>query len=216
MPPGWGYLSMKRVILAEANNMAVKGMKMIFEVKFLDCQLDVTRNIADFRHMLELFTYDLAIIDLPGNDDIFQLVGGIHGRYPELSILVLSDQPEDLFARRLYKEGIKGYLQYWTGEDEIADAIKVLLRGETYVSENLRRLLLAREQRDHPFDRLSIREIQVLSLLMRARRPMEICAALKIKPSTASTHKRKIFQKLGISNTLELKALADKYGYPSS
>jgi DNA-binding NarL/FixJ family response regulator len=206
---------MEKVLLAEDHSIVIRGMKMIFETEFVSYQLDVTKSIAGLMRMLQANRYQLAIIDLQLEDgDTMHLITDIRRIYPELRILIFSANPEELYAQRLYRAGAKGYLHKQTEDKEIIVALRMILEGKTYVSEHYKNYLLSKDSKvrfDNPFEQLTLRELEVAHLLIKGKRSIDICKDLNIQPSTAATYKMKIFSKLKINNTLELKELADAY-----
>jgi two-component system invasion response regulator UvrY len=206
---------MEKVLLAEDHSIVIRGMKMIFETEFVSYQLEVTKSIAGLMRMLQSNRYQLAIIDLQLEDgDTMHLITDIRRIYPELRILIFSANPEELYAQRLYRAGVKGYLHKQTEDKEIIVALRMILEGKTYVSEHYKNYLLSKDSKvrfDNPFERLTLRELEVAHLLIKGKRSIDICKDLNIQPSTAATYKMKIFSKLKINNTLELKELADAY-----
>ena len=206
---------MKKVLLAEDHSIVIRGMRLIFETEFTGYQLEVAKTVAGMTNMLKAHRFRLAIIDLQLEDgDTTNLIGDILRLYPDLNILVFSANAEELYAQRLYKEGIKGYLNKQTEDREIIIALHQIMEGKTYVSEHFKSYLLSRSHKDkfdNPFERLTSREMEVVSLLIQGKRSFEICRDLNIQPSTTATYKMKIFSKLNVNNTLELKELADTF-----
>jgi len=62
-----------------------------------------------------------------------------------------------------------------------------------------------------PFEKLSARKFEIVPLLLSGQPTTELSRALHIQSSTVGTHKARIFEKLGITNILELKELAPSY-----
>jgi DNA-binding NarL/FixJ family response regulator len=206
---------MQRVLIAEDHSIVIKGMKMIFETQFVDYQLDITKSIAGLMRMLQLNSYQLAIIDLQLEDgDTLHLITDLQRVYPELRILIFSGNPEELYAQRLYKTGIKGYLNKTSEDWEIIAALRMILDGKTYVSEKFKQYLLCKGSKgklNNPFELLTLRELEVAHLLIQGRRSIDICKDLNIQASTVATYKLNIFNKLNVNNTLELKELANTF-----
>jgi DNA-binding NarL/FixJ family response regulator len=203
---------MKKVLLAEDHSIVIRGMRLIFETEFAGYQLEVAKTVTGLMAMLKTHHFSIAIIDLQLEDgDTINLIGDILKAYPELNILVFSANPEELYAQRLYKEGIKGYLHKQSEDREIIIALHLILEGKTYVSEHFKGYLLSRDPNnnyDSPFEQLTLREMEVVRLLIQGKRSFEICRELNIQPSTVATYKMKIFNKLNVNNVLELKELA--------
>jgi len=205
---------MKKVLFAEDHSIVVRGMKMLFEREFTDYKLEVVHNTTDLMNYLKSNEYELAIIDLHLEDgDTLHLITTILNLYKNLNVLIFSGNPEELFAQKLYNEGVKGYLSKQTNDDEIIFALKQLLEGKRYMSENFKKFLLTKNEAgiNNPFEKLTQREMEVLNLLIKGKRPIEICKELNLQPSTVATYKLKLFDKLNVKNVLELSQLMNNY-----
>lgn len=204
---------MKKVLFAEDHSIVIRGMKMIFEREFKDYSLDIVSNSVDLMKALKNNNYELAILDLHLEDgDTLHLIGTILNIYTKLNVLVFSANPEELYAQKLYTEGIKGYLSKQTNDEEIISALSQLLAGKRYMSESFKEFLVTKKNSSaNPFDKLTQREMEVLNLIIKGKRPMEICQELNLQSSTVATHKVNIFTKLNVKNVLELNQLVNNY-----
>lgn len=205
---------MKKVLFAEDHSIVVRGMKMLFEREFADYSLEVVHNSTDLMNYLKGNEYELAIIDLHLEDgDTLHLITTILNLYRNLRVLIFSANPEELYAQKLYNEGVQGYLSKQTSDDEIIFALKQLLEGKRYMSEKFKKFLLTKNESGtgNPFEKLTQREMEVLNLLVKGKRPIEICRELNLQPSTVATYKLKLFDKLNVKNVLELSQLMNNY-----
>ncbi len=205
---------MKKILFAEDHSIVIRGMKILFEREFQEYELDIVHNTTDLMNRLKNNKYELAIIDLHLEDgDTLHLISTILNLYDQLNVLIFSGNPEELYAQKLYNEGVKGYLNKQTDDQEIIFALKQLLEGKRYMSENFKKFLLSKNSvnRDNPFERLTQRELEVLNLMARGKRPTEICQELNLQPSTVATYKIKLFNKLKVKNILELSQLMSNY-----
>lgn len=186
----------------------------MFEREFQEYELDIVHNTTDLMNHLKNNKYELAIIDLHLEDgDTLHLISTILNLYDQLNVLIFSGNPEELYAQKLYNEGVKGYLNKQTDDQEIIFALKQLLEGKRYMSENFKKFLLTKNSgdRENPFERLTQREMEVLNLMASGKRPTEICQQLNLQPSTVATYKIKLFNKLNVKNILELSQLMSNY-----
>lgn len=205
---------MKKVLFAEDHSIVIRGMKMIFEREFKNYELEIVHNTTDLMNQLKNNEYELAIIDLHLEDgDTLHLITTILNLYSGLNVLIFSGNPEELYAQKLYKEGVKGYLSKQTSDDEIIFALKQLLEGKRYMSEGFKKFLLTKSDPNNtnPFERLSQREMEVLNLMVKGKRPGEICQELNLQPSTVATYKLKLYAKLNVKNILEITQLMRNY-----
>jgi two-component system invasion response regulator UvrY len=211
---------MKRVLLAEDHSIVIKGLKITFETEFSAYQLEIVRSSANLMKTLRNGDYAMAIIDLHLEDgDTLHLITDLVRIYPELKILVFSGNPEELYAQKLYNTGVRGYLSKQSSDEEVVDAIRQILNGKTYLSENFKEIITSRRYSstvENPFDKLSQRETEVLVLLITGKKTSEICQELNLQPSTVATYKMKIFTKLNVKNVIELNQLTSNFKVPKS
>lgn len=100
--------------------------------------------------------------------------------------------------------------------DEIQRAIEIILSGKKYISETLVELLasnVSKSQMENRFNLLSPREFEITTLLLAGNTISQISKDLNLGVSTVGTHKARIFEKLNVTNLLELKEMADTYHF---
>ena len=143
--------------------------------------------------------------------DTLGLVEFINREYPAVNVLIFSMSAEQVYAKRYFKAGAKGYLSKDADLDEIKKAISLILNGRKYISDSLVEMLADAakiEAVNNPFERLTQREFEVAQLLLKGQSVTEISQSLNLGISTVGTHKARIFVKLGIKNIMEMKELA--------
>lgn len=204
------------VLLVDDHKLIRTGIKLI---------LDQT---ADIRVLGEASTGEEAVeraralkpqiilmdVSMPG-------IGGLEATrklamsLPETRIIVLSAQTAEPFPMKLMEAGASGYITKDSAEDEIVTAIRRVHAGERYISAEIaRQLALQAVNRTagSPFDQLSSREMQVMIMATGGHSVQEISDKLNLSPKTVSTYRSRLFEKLGVSNDVELTRLALRYG----
>lgn len=211
----YGANKMKKVLLAEDHSIVVKGMKMMFETDIPDCRLDDVRTGADMMKALKNGGYQMAIIDLHLVDgDTLHLIADLTQLYPQLGILVFSGNPEELYAQKLYRLGVKGCLNKQSSDAEVLEAIRQVLAGKIFLSDRFKDIITNRQYgvaASNPFESLSHREMEVLNLLIEGKRTSEMSRELNLQPSTIATYKMKMFSKLGVANVPQLIKLVHNF-----
>ena len=206
---------MQKVLLAEDHGIVIKAVQIIFETEFPDHTLETVKNTRDLLSSLQLRQYSLVIIDLELEDgNTLPLVSQVVRLYPTLNILIFSGNAEELYARKLYGDGVKGYLPKQSSDKEVVDAIRTTLNGGLYISEKMMALMATTPRQintTNPFEKLSPQEMQVALLMQQGKKPSEICQQLGLQSSTVATYKMKMFSKLNIANVIELKQLFTNY-----
>ena len=129
-------------------------------------------------------------------------------------VIVVSVHEDGPFPKRLIEAGASGYVGKGGDANELLRAVRDVSRGKRYlaptVAQNL--ALSGIGGSDSPFDMLSPREIEIALLLVRGMRQEEIARRLSLSPKTVNTHKGRMFEKLGIGDTIALARLVTQYG----
>ena len=153
---------------------------------------------------------DLLVLDLQLSDgNAMDIIEKLHLEYPEMKILVYSMRSEKIYAKRVTAMGAAGFLSKESEVENVAMAIRKVLEEGTYQGVGATDNDAMDE--DDPFSILSAREMLVMEGLLEGRPMVDIAARLNLHKATVGTYKTRLFEKLGVSNTLELQRLADIY-----
>ena len=157
---------------------------------------------------------DLVVLDIgiPGGRDhlMIQEIRGIHANVP---ILIFSANDESFFAKQYLRSGANGFVSKGADEDDLLDAIKIVLSGGKYISPHMQQLILEEFIENKPAQNeastdyrnlLTAREYDVMLLLLKGKWTKEIADELQIKLSTVSAHKSRIFEKFQVDNVIDL------------
>jgi DNA-binding NarL/FixJ family response regulator len=153
---------------------------------------------------------DLAIIDISlKKGSGLELIGRIRDHQPAVRVLVLSMYPENLYAERALRAGAQGYLHKGRAIDHLLDAIRAVLAGKVYVSEELASGLLHQISRGRqldrsPIDLLSNRELEAFELIGQGHTTDKIAELMQVSPKTVETYRARIKEKLNLHNVTEL------------
>jgi DNA-binding NarL/FixJ family response regulator len=121
-------------------------------------------------------------------------------------VLVLSSAPEEQMATRVLRAGAMGYLNKQAAPEELAQAVKRVASGSTYVSAALAERLAVElaHPSSSPHERLSEREFQVMQLLVVGKCVKEIASELSLSPKTISTFRTRVLEKLRLQTDVDL------------
>ena len=162
----------------------------------------------------------VAIVDLSlGLDSGLQLVKTLNASLPAVRILILSMHDETLHAERALAAGASGYIMKHAAMQHLIEAIRCVASGRTYVSPEMSERIVARMtgRRDMPdatapFERLTDREREVLTLIGRGLGTRDIARQLTVSIKTIETHQARIKEKLGLTHVRELTLVAVNWG----
>ena len=157
---------------------------------------------------------DLVIADLNlGQEDGLELIKDCLAFNPHLKVLVISMHDERFYAERALKAGAKGYIMKEEAETNVISAIKTVISGDIYLSENEKARLgdvLSNTQKG-PFDTinsLSDRQLQIFTLIGKGLGTVDIASKLNLSIKTIDTHKENIKAKLHCASSAELRQMA--------
>jgi two-component system invasion response regulator UvrY len=206
---------MKKFLLIDDHVVVRSGIKILLSEIYKPSDIHEAHDGDSALEKVKQNTYDLVMLDIQmPKTDTFGLMEFFKVKYPELKVLVFSMSPENIYAKRFLKAGAKGFLSKDAPLEEIKKAINLVLNDKKYISESLMEILAessGKESDGNLFNSLSAREFEIVSLLLTGQTISQIGNTLHLQVSTIGTHKARIFEKLKVSNILELKELANTY-----
>jgi two-component system, NarL family, invasion response regulator UvrY len=158
----------------------------------------------------------LLDISMPGGISGVEALSRLMAMEEPPKVIIVSQHEELELLRRTLNAGASGYVGKSAGADELKSAIRKVMQGRRYVSQDLAQALaLAGPQSpdQSPFAQLSAREYEVAMSIVAGERGVDLAARLFISAKTVSTHKRTMFEKLGIKTEAELIKLALMHGF---
>jgi DNA-binding NarL/FixJ family response regulator len=153
---------------------------------------------------------DFVILDISLNGpDGLELLKTLRVRYPNLPALVLSMHDESVYAERALRAGANGYIMKQEAADKVITAIRHILGGDVYLSDNLTKRMLQQfvngsiSPRD-PLAKLSDRELEVFRLIGAGHGTRQIADELHVSTKTVESYQAHIKEKLALRNAREL------------
>ena len=206
---------MKKFLLVDDHVVVRSGIKILLSDIYNGSEIHEAMNGDGAVAKLKEERFDLIILDIQmPNTDTLGLMEYIHITYPDAKVLMFSMSAENIYAKRFMKAGAYGFISKEAPMEEITRAINIILGGKKYISDNLAEKLAEDSfsgKTGNPFNELSPREFEIVKLLLDGKTVTEISQYLNIQTSTVGTHKARLFEKLAVTNILELKELATTY-----
>ncbi len=183
----------------------INGLEVVGEVETGEAAIDFTHN-----EHVDVVLMDLNMPGIGGMEATRRLIA----KDKHLKIIVVTVHDSEPFPQQLFKAGAMGYLTKGCNIEEIVHAIKEVFYGRRYVSVDIAQKMAMSIQPDdeNPFDKLSQREMQVMMMSMQGMKGQKISEQLNLSPKTISTYRYRLFDKLRVSNDVELTRLAMQYG----
>jgi len=213
----------RRILLVDDHPIVRQGLR-----RLIDDQSDLVvcgeaETTVKAVELTESLKPDLAIVDLSLNQgDGLELTKQLRSLNYKLVVLVLSMHDESLYAERALRAGAAGYVMKQAPQDEVMNAIRQVLRGETYLSQKMTAKLLRGIRGGQPaadvspLNRLTDREMQVFRLIGQGHGVSAIADTLYLSPRTVESHKEHIKTKLNLNNNAELLQYAIEARRPNS
>jgi len=155
---------------------------------------------------------DVAVVDISLKDcSGFDLIAEIKQHAPRVGIIVLSMHDSPLYARRALRAGATGYVVKRETTRKICAAIRDVLNGNTYVSEESEVAETAAPATETDLSLLSDREMEIFSFLGLGNSTRQIGDTLGISIKTVQVHCGNIREKLGIHGATELLSTAVRW-----
>jgi DNA-binding NarL/FixJ family response regulator len=202
-----------RVLIVDDHPIVRQGLSQLIAQ---ERDLEVCGEADDAEGAVEAvlaFSPDVAIVDvmLKGTSGI-ELIKELKARNQDLRILVISMHNEAFYAERALRAGAHGYIMKEEATNEVLTALRKVLAGDVYVSQEMMGRILRRmvggSAAGGGIERLSDRELEVFQWIGRGLSVNEIAEKLKVSPKTIETYRAHIKEKLGLSSAAEVLRLA--------
>jgi len=199
---------MIRLVIADDHTIVREGLRQLLggagDFEIVGEARDGTETMQRVREL----EFDVLLLDMsmPGRAGM-DLIRQVRSERPRVRILVLSMHQEHQYAIRAIRAGASGYLTKESASRELATALRKVAAGGAYITPEVAEQLAlgAMPSADAlPHTTLSDREFQVLRMLVSGKSVSDIAGALTLSVKTVSTHKARLMQKLGVSNTSEM------------
>ena len=205
-------------LLFDDHSVTLQGLEMVLKMEFPEAQF---RSCMTANETITAFSeqeFDLVILDVNIPDtNIHTVIDYMLAKKPTQLIMMFSMNPDTVYAKRFLRVGVKGFVNKESSPAELIMAIRTILSGGLYLSTRLVQkmsddFLLSRTE--NPFDRLSQREMEVCSFLIKGYALTDIADIMQLHKSTIGTHRSRIMEKIGVKKIFELRELAIQYNIP--
>ena len=196
-----------RVILADDHVLLLDAIKNIFETEF-----EVVGTFADGRALVDgapALVPDVIVLDI-GMPQMNGLNAGQRLRQilPTAKLVYLTMNLDPDTAAQAFRLGASAYVVKNSAATELLLAIRQVLRGRTYISplitKDIEGVFIHNSGRKKNPNHLTLRQKEVLQLLVEGRSMKEVAYILNVTPRTVAFHKYNMMEHLRLRSNAEL------------
>jgi len=210
---------MINIIVVDDHNLFRMMLKSTFQTDYPDILVAGEAESGEelFRALsttpADLVLLDVNLPDIWGVDVAHRL----RRDYPAVKILAVSAENTSATIHAMIEAGIDGFISKQQGDaDELAQAIRTVMNGVEYFGRDISAIIfdvyVAKKKTSVVTAEFSEREREIILLCRDGLICKEIADRLGIAVNTVNNHKKNIFSKLGINNTMEMVQYALKNG----
>jgi len=197
-----------RVFLVDDHTIFTDSLQLLLETRV---EYEVVGKAGDCTSAIEavkacradVVLMDLSMPDMSGIEATRQILAAL----PRTRVVALTMHKEEAFVAGFFQAGGSAYLVKDTDAECLFVALTAVSRGERYLSPSLagrHRSEYLESNPERGSQRLSARELEVLSLIAEGRGRKEISKVLNISVRTLDTHRTNIMIKMGCKSTAGL------------
>jgi DNA-binding NarL/FixJ family response regulator len=214
--PEGSVVSRVRVLLADDHRMVAEGIKSLLAVEF-----DLIGVVEDGRAMVDaakklkpdVIVADITMPHLNGIEALEE----IEKFDPDARVVFLTMQRDVAYARRALEAGAAGFVLKHSAPEELVLAVRAAMQGRTFVTPTLAGEVLQAVRRSpsqvqDPVATLTLRQREILRLLVDGLTAKQIASRLDISPRTVEFHKYRMLESLGLKGSAELIHFAIQQG----
>lgn len=194
-----------RIGLLDFEPIRVAGFRSIFDE---GSRVEVVAT--DLEGALANRTLDMVLFGLQDPLESFEVLAKLKSQRPRLKLIVMGDNRDDETIINAIAAGAKGYLEETASPELVMQAIDVVQSGSIWAPRRVLSIFVdrmlnssSRPVRRHNM-RFTLREREVLKLLVAAHSNREIARSLGIEERTVKAYIARLMRKVGVENRIAL------------
>jgi len=198
------------VLLVDDHALVRRGFRRIIEDEQHISVIGEANDGDEAVRMAQELRPKVVVMDcaLPGTNGL-EATRRILAIAPQTAILMLSMHSEETWVRQALAAGARGYILKNILDMELVAAIEQVAAGHTVIAPQISATDTLKGERNKG---LSLREMEILQLIVDGKSNKEIASQLRLSANTVSVHRANIMEALGIHKTAELVVYAIRNG----
>lgn len=202
------------ILIVDDHPIVLKGIHALLSSSFPRASIMDAAGVGEAEEILVRHDVDIMITDLDLNGESgTTLIRHVRDIRPATQVVVYTMHEEPWSVSEIDSMDVEAVVMKSDSAGELLTAVGSLLDGKGYYSATFSRLLGSQKRQP---DRLSCRETQVVDLTAAGLSSADIALQLGISVNTVEFHRRRIMQKLGVSNAAEMVSRATELGWKAN
>ena len=204
---------MIKLLVVDDHPILREGLVAVLEDQADFEVVGVAGTAAEGARLASTSTPDVVLLDLEMPDSKgFESVTALHAAAPSTNLLVFTAYDTDDIVVGALRAGAKGYLLKGASVAELAQAIRSVAGGQTYLSPRVAATVVAQLDTRRSTPVLSPRELEVLRLIAQGHSNKQAAHQLSISEATVKFHVTSILTTLSADNRAQAVRIATQQG----
>jgi DNA-binding NarL/FixJ family response regulator len=200
-----------RVVLADSQTIYRVGIQKIFALEDDIRVIAQADTLTGLHHAIEHFPTDILLLEGQLIAGLVDAIPELVRRAPKLKIIVQSAQNDESNTAEIYRLGVRGIIPRSISPDLLVKCVRKIAAGETWIdNQSVNLVIEALRSQDSaltsPLARahFSPKELAIITCITQGMRNKEIAYQLGTTEQVIKNYLRKVYDKLGVSDRLEL------------
>ncbi len=200
-----------RVILADSQAIYRVGLRKIFALEDDVRVVAQAETLQNLYAALQRFPADIVVLEGQLITGIVDAIPELVRRAPNAKLIVQMADADESRTVELYRRGVRGVVPRSIAPDLLVKCVRKIAAGETWIDNqsvswvieayrSQATVLVNPRSRPH----LSPKEVAIITCITRGMRNKEIAYQIGTTEQVIKNYLRKIYDKLGVSDRLEL------------
>jgi DNA-binding NarL/FixJ family response regulator len=208
-----------KVLLADDHAVVREGVRLVLEKSK---GIEVVAEAGDGREALRLaeqFRPDVAVLDIAMPEmNGTEAARRLAEECPATRVVILSMHATAEHIHRALAAGALGYVLKESAGAEVVEAVRAAAAGRRFISARMSDVVyrdyarLNRGGAETPLDSLSLREREVMQLVVAGKSSKEIAALIHLSPKTVESYRSRLMAKLEVGDVTGLVKFAVAHG----
>lgn len=195
-----------RILLIDDHALFAKSLEIALEG---EADIEKFQSVSEISQVIPTIRKehpDIVLLDINlsniSNEDGLDLAKDILQTEPDTNIVILTGYDLPVYRYEAQKIGAKGFINKNVDPDELLEILKNIQKGKSYFTSTIDFM-----------EELTDSEKRILQYLCDGKKRKEIAEQLYLSERTVSNHLQHIFDKLGVSSSLEAVSKGIQLGY---